>query len=382
MRCDWNVPLKNSTVQDSTRLDASLPTLEYLLAKNCRLIVASHLGRPNPKRPEPGLSLEPVAQLLGQRLGKEVLFTDLNEASSLLAKTMPRKNVLMLENLRFYEGENANCPAFALQLKNLADVFINEAFGACHRKCASLIALPGLFSHKAMGFLLKKELEALGALYNPPRPFWCMLGGAKVSDKLPLIEGLFESADGMAIGGAQAYSFLQTQKPGTVGDSMVEPNCFEQARKILHRAQTRQKDFLLPIDHTIARTADGEGITIAQGLIPSGFKGWDIGPKTVEQFCKHLAQAKSVFVNGPMGLFERPHFAKGSLELIRFIANLEGVFTVLGGGDSALVAKLAGVNDKFCHISTGGGAALEFLKGPLPGVEALRVQYKHKELGS
>jgi phosphoglycerate kinase len=374
VRVDFNVPQDEAgNVRDDTRIRASLPTLNFLLQRGAKLVLASHLGRP--KGFDPKASLKPVAQKLSELLGREVVLSPevVGDEATRLKKSLKPGDVLILENIRFHPGETKNDPAFSKQLAEGIDVYVNDAFGSSHRAHASVVGITGYVKDCAQGALLKKEVEYLSrALLSPARPYAAILGGAKVSDKIGVIENLINKADDILIGGAMAYTFFKAQGHG-VGKSLVEDDKLALALDLLEKARLKKVNFYLPVDHVMAAAIDApEAAQVADSFpLPEGLMAVDIGPRTIAEYSGIIAKAKTILWNGPLGVFEQKPFSQGTMKIAEAVA-ASGAVSIVGGGDSVSAVKKAGVKDKITHISTGGGASLEFLADEtLPGLEAL-----------
>jgi len=376
VRLDLNVPLENGAVSDDTRICAALPTLQYLLEHNSVPILCSHLGRPKGK-PDPKYSLKPVGERLGQLLDRPVKMAPdcIGQVVEDMARKIPRGAVLLLENLRFHAEEEANDPEFARALASLAEVYVNDAFGSTHRAHASTAGVAAYLPAVA-GFLMEKELTFLGqALSAPARPFVAVLGGAKVSDKIGVIHNLLKKVDLLLVGGGMANTFFKAQGKA-VKESLVENDKLDEARTLMSKAGSK---LILPVDVVVADRMDREAQkrTVSVDAVPAGWRILDIGPESVKRFTQHLRTARTVVWNGPMGVFELEPFATGTFAIAQALAELSGATTIIGGGDSASAVERAGVADRMTHISTGGGASLEFLEGKkLPGVTILADRYK------
>ena len=378
IRVDFNVPLDGGRVTDDTRIRETLPTLELARSRGAGLVLASHLGRPKGK-PDPKYSLRPVATKLAEMLGAPVEFAADCVGADAEAKSRALANggVLLLENVRYHVEEEANDEGFSRQLAALCDgIFVCDAFGSAHRAHASVVGITRFVKQAAAGLLMERELAYLGkALSNPERPFVAVLGGAKVSDKIEVVENLMRVANAMLIGGGMAYTFLKSQGL-PIGNSLVEADKLDLARKLIAEAKQRNFRLLLPSDHVLGAEFKADTKTQITSVkdTPDGWMGLDIGPDTIAKFSAELSRAKTIVWNGPMGVFEMPAFAKGTLEIARAVAaaTASGATSIVGGGDSVAAIHAAGLADKVSHISTGGGASLEFLGGrKLPGVEAL-----------
>ena len=380
VRCDFNVPLKNGVITDENRINAALPTIKKLIADGGKVILCSHLGKPKGE-PKPELSLAPVAKALSEKLGKEVVFAAddnvVGENAKAAVEAMNDGDVVLLQNTRYRAEETKNGEAFSAELGSLADIFVNDAFGTAHRAHCSTVGVVSHVKEAVAGYLIGKELKYLGeAVETPVRPFVCILGGAKVDSKLPVIENLLTKADTLIIGGGMAYTFLAA-KGYSVGTSLIDETKIDYCRDMMAKAEEKGVKILLPIDCTITKDfpdpidAPIDVTVVDADKIPADYMSLDIGTKTAELYATEVKNAKTVVWNGPMGVFENPILAKGTIAVAKSLAETDAV-TVIGGGDSAAAVNTLGFGDKMTHISTGGGASLEFLEGKeLPGIAAL-----------
>ena len=381
VRCDFNVPSKDGVIQNYNRIDGALPTIKKLLGEGAKVILCSHLGKPKGE-PVPEMSLAPVAVALTERLGVDVKFVDdpkvTGEETQKVAAELKEGEVLLLQNTRYRVeetkyGKDENADTYAKELAALCDneVFVNDAFGTAHRAHCSNVGVTKYTKENVVGYLMEKEIKFLGeAVENPVRPFVAILGGAKVSDKINVINNLLDKVDTLIIGGGMAYTFLKAQGQ-EVGNSLLEADKMEYALDMVKKAEEKGVNLLLPVDHVVGKSFANDTEKATVDTIEAGWSGFDIGPKTIENYKKALEGAKTVVWNGPMGVFEFENFAEGTLEICRAVAELKDATTVIGGGDSVNAVKRLGFADKMSHISTGGGASLEFLEGKeLPGVAA------------
>ncbi|EPY2307171.1 phosphoglycerate kinase [Clostridium sporogenes] len=376
VRCDFNVPLNEGKITDENRLVGALPTIKYLMEKGAKIILCSHMGKPKGE-PKKELSLLPVAKRLSEMLNKEVIFADddnvVGENAKKAVKDMKDGDVVLLQNTRYRKEETKNEEVFSKELASLADLFVNDAFGTAHRAHCSTVGVTNYLKEAACGYLIQKELKFLGnAVEKPERPFVAILGGAKVSDKINVINNLLDKVDTLIIGGGMGYTFLKSQGY-TVGDSLLEEDKVEYAKEMINKAKEKGVNLLLPVDITIADRFDKDAkpIITEDQNVGEGYMGLDIGPKTAKMYSDAIKTAKTVIWNGPMGVFEFKNFANGTIEVAKAMADSDAV-TIIGGGDSAAAVNILGFGDKMTHISTGGGASLEFLEGKeLPGIAAL-----------
>ena len=376
VRCDFNVPLDDDgNITDNRRIVGALPTIKYLLENNCKIILCSHLGRPKGEV-KPEFSLAPVAKELSKLLGKEVKLAKdvVGESAKELTSNMKNGDIVLLENVRFDPREEKNDPKFSKELASMAEIFVNDAFGTAHRAHSSTAGIAE-YLPAVSGFLIEKELKFLGsALENPERPFVAILGGKKVSDKIGVINSLLEKVDTLMIGGAMAYTFFKAQGYG-VGDSICEVDKLDLAKDLMEKAKQKGVKLMLPTDTKVGKefAPDTESKIVSCKEIPDGWQGFDIGTDTIKEYVEEVKKAKTVIWNGPLGLSEFKQFAAGTDTMAETLANLTDCTTIIGGGDSAAAIERAGLSDKFTHISTGGGASLEFLEGKkLPGIECLQ----------
>ncbi|MBQ2890338.1 MAG: phosphoglycerate kinase, partial [Clostridia bacterium] len=375
-RCDFNVPIKDGKITDETRIIGALPTIKKLIDDGAKVILCSHMGKPKGE-PKPELSLAPVAKSLSAHLGKEVIFAAddnvVGENAKAAVAAMNDGDVVLLENTRYRAEETKNVDEFSQELASLADIFVNDAFGTAHRAHCSNVGVTKYIDTAVGGYLINKEIEYLGnAVNNPVRPLVAVLGGSKVSSKISVINNLLEKVDTLIIGGGMAYTFMNALGE-EVGDSLLEADYLEYAREMMKKAEEKGVKLLIPVDTVVAKDFDNdaESKTVARGGIEKGWQGLDIGEKTIALYKDALKDAKTVVWNGPMGVFEMPNFAKGTNAIALMLADLDAT-TIIGGGDSVAAVNQAGLGDKMSHISTGGGASLEFLEGKdLPGIVAL-----------
>ncbi len=377
VRCDFNVPLdENRNITDETRIDGALPTIKYLIDNGAKVILCSHMGKPKGE-PKPELSLAPVAKKLSEKLGKDVIFAAddnvVGENAKKAVAEMKDGDVVLLENTRYRKEETKNEDNFSKELASLADVFVNDAFGTAHRAHCSNVGVTKYLDTAVAGYLIQKEIEFLGnAVNNPVRPCVAILGGSKVSSKISVINNLLDKVDTLIIGGGMAYTFMKALGE-EVGDSLLEPDYIDYAKDMMKKAEDKGVKLLIPVDTVVAKefSNDAEYKTVERGGIEPGWQGLDIGEKTITLYKDAIKDAKTVVWNGPMGVFEMPNFAKGTNAIAAALAEIDAT-TIIGGGDSVAAVNQAGLGDKMSHISTGGGASLEFLEGKdLPGIVAL-----------
>lgn len=377
VRCDFNVPLDaEGNITDENRIVGALPTIQYLIDNGAKVILCSHMGKPK-GQPVPSLSLAPVAKRLSEKLGKNVVFAAddnvVGENAKKAVAEMAEGDVVLLENTRYRAEETKNVDAFSQELASLADVFVNDAFGTAHRAHCSNVGVTKYIDQAAAGYLIKKEIDFLGNAVNTPvRPLVAILGGSKVSSKISVINNLLEKVDTLIIGGGMAYTFMAA-KNEEVGDSLLEPDYIDYAKEMMEKAKNTGVSLLLPVDTVVTQefSNDAPSKVVDEGCIEKGWQGLDIGPKTIALFSDALKSAKTVVWNGPMGVFEMPNFAKGTNAIAAILADIDAT-TIIGGGDSVAAVNQAGLGDKMSHISTGGGASMEFLEGKdLPGITAI-----------
>lgn len=376
VRCDFNVPMKDGVITDENRIVAALPTIQKLIADGGKVILCSHLGKPK-NGPEEKFSLAPVAKRLSELLGKEVVFADddtvVGEKAKAAVAGMKAGDVVLLQNTRFRKEETKNGEEFSKELASLCDIYVNDAFGAAHRAHCSTVGVTEFVDTAAVGYLMEKEINFLGnAVDNPVRPFVAILGGSKVSDKINVINNLLNKVDTLIIGGGMAYTFMKAQG-FEIGKSLLEEDKIDYAREMMDKAQEKGVKLLLPVDNVVAREFSNDAaFRVCEGNLEADEMALDIGPKTQELYARALEGAKTVVWNGPMGVFEMPNYAKGTVAIAKALSELKDATTIIGGGDSAAAVNQLGFGDKMSHISTGGGASLEFLEGKeLPGVMAV-----------
>ena len=377
VRCDFNVPLdENRNITDDTRIVGALPTIKYLIENGAKVILCSHMGKPKGE-PKPELSLAPVAKALSEKLGKDVIFAAddnvVGENAKKAVAEMKDGDVVLLENTRYRAEETKNIDSFSEELASLADVFVNDAFGTAHRAHCSNVGVTKYLDTAACGYLIQKEIEFLGnAVNNPVRPLVAVLGGSKVSSKISVINNLLEKVDTLIIGGGMAYTFLKALG-APVGKSLLEADYLDYAKEMMAKAEEKGVKLLIPVDNVVAQEFSNDAFakTVDRGFIEDDWEGLDIGEKTIALYSEALKTAKTVVWNGPMGVFEMPNFAKGTNAIAQVLADIDAT-TIIGGGDSVAAVNQAGLGDKMSHISTGGGASLEFLEGKdLPGIVAI-----------
>lgn len=377
VRCDFNVPLDEArNITDETRIDGALPTIKYLIDNGAKVILCSHMGKPKGE-PKPELSLAPVAKKLSEKLGKDVIFAAddnvVGENAKKAVADMAEGDVVLLENTRYRKEETKNVEEFSKELASLADIFVNDAFGTAHRAHCSNVGVTQYLDTAVAGYLIQKEIEFLGnAVNNPVRPCVAILGGSKVSSKISVINNLLEKVDTLIIGGGMAYTFIKAMG-GEIGNSLLEADYIDYAKDMMKKAEEKGVKLLIPVDTVVAQEFSNDAAykTVARGEIEEGWEGLDIGEKTIALYKDAVKDAKTVVWNGPMGVFELPNFAKGTNAIAEALAEIDAT-TIIGGGDSVAAVNQAGLGDKMSHISTGGGASLEFLEGKeLPGIAAL-----------
>lgn len=375
LRLDLNVPFKDGQILNDARILATLPTIEYLLEKGAKLLVASHLGRPRLPQDKITHSLTPIAQYLAEKLGREVFLIEdvVGDAPVHLIASLKPHQILMLENLRFEPGECENSHHLASHFANYTDIYINDAFATCHRSHASMVALPEMLNHKGIGFLIQKELQLLDLLFQAKPPFVLLLGGAKVSDKIGMVQHLMDKVDILMVGGMMAYTFLKAEGIN-VGDCLIQTDQLQEVKALLQSLKARGKTYLLPIDHVICPSSKEPSSDVVQTTtdanISQGFSGYDIGPQTIQKYKSVIAKSQTLFWNGPMGLFEKSPFDRGTLDMAKAIQQTE-ILSLVGGGDTVAAVWKSGLTK---HLLTGGGASLKYLQGQmLPGLKALTI---------